>query len=175
MNTQNISDLHSVEHQGLAQETSGAVGVFSDSITYTTKEAFEFYDLTDQVAEILKKSGVKQGIISVYTAHTTTALKINEKENGFFKDFKELAQKLVPAEAEYDHNNFDIRDPSTFCEMGEECANGHSHCLQMLIGSASETIPVREGKMLLGRWQRIFLLELDHSRERTIHIQIIGL
>lgn len=155
--------------------TEPKIGVFSKEITYKTKEAFEFHDLTDQVVEFINSTGVKEGTITVFTRHTTTALKINEKESGFFKDFKTLMKKLVPEEGEYDHNNFEIRDPATFCELGEECANGHSHCQQMLIGSASESIPVCNGEMVLGRWQRIFLVELDHARDRNIHFQLIGL
>ncbi len=163
-------------HEGLAMNSKeGKVGVFSGEIVVSTKEALEFYDVTDEVAGILQDHGVKQGIVTVYTAHTTTALKINEKESGFFEDFKKFMKKLLPADDEYQHNDFDVRDPATFCEMGEECANGHSHCQQMLVGSASETIPVKDGKMLLGRWQRIFLVELDHARERTIHVQAIGM
>jgi len=168
--------LHEAIKKGeVKSSVKGKMGVFATTFVYKTKNALDFYDITDQVKSIISEHGVKNGIVTVFTAHTTTALKINEKESGFFDDFKRFMQNLIPANADYKHNDFDIRDPSTLCELGEECANGHSHCQQMLVGSASETIPVRDGEMALGRWQRIFLVELDHSRDRTVHVQLIGM
>lgn len=72
------------------------------------------------------------------------------------------------------HNDLHHRDTKTMCQNREECLNGHSHILQMLIGASSETIPVSGGKLLLGRWQRILLIELDSRRRREVGITIMG-
>ncbi len=102
--------------------------------------------------------------------------KSNEKEDGFFKDLKKtIVEKIAPPDAEYCHNDIENRDPKTLCSAsGKECLNGHSHVSQMLIGSSSETVPVQDGEMLLGRWQRIFALELDHEKDREIIMSFIG-
>jgi secondary thiamine-phosphate synthase enzyme len=78
--------------------------------------------------------------------------------------------RAAPREGEYRHNDFSIRTEN----MNEdECPNGHSHCQHLLL-SASETVPICDGRVLLGRWQSVFLIELDRPREREVIIQVVG-
>ncbi len=78
--------------------------------------------------------------------------------------------RVAPAGNYYEHNDFTIRTVNMF---PDECANGHSHCQHLFLGS-SESIPVHEGRAHLGRFQSIFLIELDHARLRRVHVQTIG-
>jgi len=147
---------------------------FTHTLKYKTTAFLNVIDITDQIKGYLSGLNITAGMVCVFTKHTTTSIKINEAEDGFFKDLKKFCTKLVPAENEYHHNDLETRDKNTLCPIHEECLNGHSHILQMLIGTSSETIPVQDGKMLLGKWQRILLIELDSPREREIIVQVMG-
>ena len=138
-----------------------------------TKEAPQFIDLTDEVQAAVRKSGVTDGIVTVFSKHTTAAVRINEKESGFIEDFKEFVKKALPPHTYYRHNDSHIRTENIDCDDDRCTKNGHSHCQHMLLGT-SETIPVVDGKLTLGRWQRIFLVELCSPRKREVVFQIIG-
>ena len=139
-----------------------------------TKCCLEFIDITDKVEKLLKLAHIKNGLICIYSRHTTLAIRINEKESGFFKDFKNFCKKLLPSDVYYCHNDLSIRTENVVCSVGAtDCLNGHSHCQHMLLGT-SESIPVSAGKMLLGTYQRIFAVELDDHRQRQIVVQMIG-
>jgi secondary thiamine-phosphate synthase enzyme len=134
----------------------------------------EFKDLTDDVAEFVKTSGIKEGMVLVYSTHTTVAICVNEKETGITKDFRDVLKRIVPKENYYRHNDLSIRTENLVCQSGaSDCLNGHSHCTQLLMRN-SEAIPIKDGKMELGTWQRIFAIELDCCRPRKIIFQVIG-
>lgn len=139
-----------------------------------TNKSFEIIDLTQQIEQFLKKNKVENGLVSVFTRHTTAVLRINEAEEGFWNDLKKRCDKNVSIDMRYQHNDLENRDPKTMCDSKEECLNGHSHIRAMLVGNASETIPVKNGKMLLGVRQRILFIELDHARERKIVFSYMG-
>jgi secondary thiamine-phosphate synthase enzyme len=146
-------------------------------ITIKTKEFFDIIDLTEKVEEFLKKISAKNGLVNIYTRHTTVAIKINEHEQGFFDDLKRVVyQDIADPKDNYKHNDTHLRDPKTICPTanGTDCLNGHSHVSQMLLGSASETVPVQEGKMLLGTWQRILMFELDMKKDREVVISFVA-
>ncbi len=148
-----------------------------ETIKIKTKSFFDIVDLTEKVEDFLEKIGAKEGLVNIFTRHTTVAIKINEKEKGFLDDLKRVIfSEMVPPEGKYLHNDTHIRDPETICPVagGKDCLNGHSHVAQMLLGTASETIPVENGKMLLGRWQRIMMFELDHKKEREVVLSFVG-
>ncbi|MEI6773828.1 MAG: secondary thiamine-phosphate synthase enzyme YjbQ [bacterium] len=111
---------------------------------------------------------------NVFTRHTTAVLKINEAEDGFRNDLKGRCDKNISIDEVYKHNDLEHRDPKTMCDSKEECLNGHAHIRGMIIGNTSETIPVQEGKLMFGRWQRVLLFELDHAREREIIFSFVG-
>jgi len=135
-----------------------------------TERAPQFVDITEKVHELVEEMGVKQGIVTVFTRHTTAAIRINENEPLLLSDMEEFLKRLAPKDLYYRHNDFGIR---THNMTEDECPNAHAHCQHLILG-ASETIPVMEGKLALGRWQRIFLVELDRPREREVCVQIIG-
>lgn len=140
-----------------------------------TERAFHVVDVTDHCAGLLADSQAQHGTLTVYSPHTTCAVKINERETCFLEDLRLFMDDLVPGHAYYRHDDFEIRDPSTL-DTGptEEPFNGHSHIQQMLIGSASESVPIVDGQLGLGRWQRIMFIELDQSRARRIQLHLQG-
>jgi secondary thiamine-phosphate synthase enzyme len=145
------------------------------TIQLVTERAFHVTDVTDDCLAMLADSGVQEGILSVYCEHTTCAVKINERETCFLEDLRLFMEKLVPAVNYYRHDDFEIRDPATLAGRPEdEPINGHAHIKQMLLGCASETVPVVGGRLALGRWQRVMFIELDQSRPRAIKLQVQG-
>jgi secondary thiamine-phosphate synthase enzyme len=86
------------------------------------------------------------------------------------RDMEEFLRKIAPAHVYYNHNDFNCRTANM--SDGEQ-PNGHSHCQQLLLG-ASEAIPIVAGQLLLGQWQRLFLVELDRGREREVVVQLVG-
>ena len=144
------------------------------TIEFTSNENMEFRDLTGEVEKFVEESNIKNGQVLIYSTHTTLAICVNEKEKGIVGDFKSLIDKLVPKNAYYQHNDLTKRTENLVCQSGaSDCLNGHSHCTHLLMRN-SETIPIIEGKMTLGMWQRIFAIELDCCRPRKVLIQVMG-
>ena len=140
------------------------------SIKTETTRAPEFVDITDEVREFVKTAGINAGFTVVFSRHTTAAIKVNEHEPLLIKDMERFLENISPKDAYYLHNDFTIR---TVNMEEDECPNGHAHC-QHLVLSASETIPIVEGMIALGRWQRVFLVELDQPRTRDVLVQVLG-
>jgi secondary thiamine-phosphate synthase enzyme len=130
-------------------------------------------DITDEVQEVVRASGVKDGVCCVYSPHTTCSVRVNEYERGFLEDFSVLLRRLVPTEHYYAHDDWDRRTENVSDE-DMQASNGHSHCMSMLMGPAGESIPVRDGELCLGRWQRVLFLELDRERDRRWLAHVVG-
>ena len=150
-----------------------AVKVFQHERRLRTTGGLSVRDITDEVNEVVAASGIKDGIACVYSPHTTCCVRVNEFEQGFMDDFAALLKRLVPQETYYAHDDWDRRTEN-ICEEDMEFGNGHSHCMSMLLGSAGESIPVRDGELLLGTWQRVLFIELDRERDRRWLVQVVG-
>jgi secondary thiamine-phosphate synthase enzyme len=136
-----------------------------------THEPIQFVDITEQVADLVQAAGLCDGIVTVFVRHTTAAVRIQEDEPLLLEDLRQFLGRVAPAQAHYRHNDFRIR---TQHMHEDESPNGHAHCLQLLLGS-SESVPVVDGDLQLGTWQRIFLVELDGPRpEREVLVQVLG-
>jgi len=158
------------DHAGARVRRIGGLTLWAETLDFRTSAAREFVDVTEQVAAVVRHSRVSQGWVSVFSKHTTAAVVLNENEPLLLKDMGAMLERLSTAAGSYEHNDLTRRTG----EMdSEECANGHAHCQHLLIG-ASENIPVADGRLDLGRWQRIFLLELDRPRDRQLVIQVFG-
>jgi secondary thiamine-phosphate synthase enzyme len=142
-------------------------------LKFKTPGAPEFIDLTDEIIKAVTESNVKNGIVTVYSKHTTAAIRINEHEAGIKHDFKELVAKMFPSQSYYRHNDMSVRTENIDCDDDRCDKNGHSHQIHMFLGT-SETIPVVDGRMTLGRWQRVFLIELCSPRNREVVLQVMG-
>jgi secondary thiamine-phosphate synthase enzyme len=123
-----------------------------------TSKRVELIDITSEVQEEVRKSEIPEGICLISTRHTTSGIIINENETGLKEDILDLLNKLVPAGAGYRHDRVDN--------------NADSHLRAVLLG-ASEALPVSEGKLEIGTWQRIFFAEMDGPRSRTVNITLL--
>jgi secondary thiamine-phosphate synthase enzyme len=140
------------------------------AFTVRTSKGPQFLDITSQVVDITKGSDVQNGFAIVFSRHTTAAIRINENEPMLLQDMEQFLARVAPSHAYYNHN--DSTHNGSHNDNGEH-PNGHSHCQQLLLG-ASEAIPIVEGDLLLGQWQRLFLVELDCGREREVVVQLVG-
>ncbi|HXM53815.1 MAG TPA: type 2 isopentenyl-diphosphate Delta-isomerase [Candidatus Dormibacteraeota bacterium] len=138
-------------------------------LTYSTSEAGQFIDITDDVARVLSESGARNGLVHVYSAHTTAAIRINENEPLLLADLRRFVAALAPAGGGYEHDDMSRR----IDVPPDEPVNGHAHCQHLLLG-ASETVPVIDGRLALGRWQRLFLVELCSPRDRQVVVQVLA-
>ncbi|MDD9994148.1 MAG: secondary thiamine-phosphate synthase enzyme YjbQ [Dehalococcoidia bacterium] len=141
-----------------------------------TSHAPQFIDITDRVSEAIAESRVQDGMVCVFSKHTTLATVIQENEPLLMTDLASFVERLAPRGAHYRHNDFGVRTVN----MHEgECPNGHSHCQHLVLGT-SQTIPIVDGRMTLGQWQRIFALELDADKAlqidtRQVDVQVMGI
>jgi len=149
------------------------VKVFQQETRLRTAGGLSVRDITDEVNEAVRTSGVKDGIACVYSPHTTCCVRVNEFESGFFDDFAAMLRRLVPAESYYAHDDWDKRTEN-ICPEDMDVGNGHSHCMAMLLGTAGESVPIRDGELMLGQWQRVLFIELDRERDRRWIVQVVG-
>jgi secondary thiamine-phosphate synthase enzyme len=140
-------------------------------LAFETREPIQFLDITERVAELVRAVGLREGLVTVFCQHTTAGVRIQENEPLLLEDLRAFLERAAPPSAHYRHNDFRVR---TVHMHEDESPNGHAHCLQLMLG-ASESIPVAEGELLLGTWQRIFLVELDGPRPaRELIVQLLG-
>ena len=147
--------------------------VFQHERHFRTSGGLDITDITDEINDAVARSGVRDGIACVYSPHTTCAVRVNEFESGFLEDFALMLKRLVPSDAYYAHDDWDKRTEN-ICDEDMQFGNGHSHCMSMLLGPAGEAIPVSEGELALGQWQRVPFIELDRERERRWVVKVVG-
>ena len=150
--------------------TRGPLRLARSILRYETARPRQFIDITGDVERVVAWSGIADGWVTVFSKHTTAAIKINEHEPELLKDLSRLLDSVAPESNAYFHNDFTVRTVN----MGEEeCPNAHAHCQHLLLG-ASETIPLVDARLMFGQWQRIFLIELDHGRAREVVVSVMG-
>ena len=139
-----------------------------EEITVETSPGIGIYNITPKIIKILESSPIKNGHITVFSRHTTTALAINENEERLLEDVKIYLKKLAPPDGNYLHNDLHLR-----VVPEDEPMNAHSHLMSMML-STSEVIPVIDSKLALGTWQSVLFFDLDGPRKRTVLIQVWG-
>jgi secondary thiamine-phosphate synthase enzyme len=139
--------------------------------TVRAERRLGFVDLTESLETAISNARLSEGLCIAFSRHTTCGLLINEWEDGAQEDLIRRLDVLVPEGAYYAHDDMDRRTQNL---VEDERANGRAHVLQMLIGGNSQVVPVAGGIPLLGRWQRLFLLELDEPKDRSIVFQSLG-
>lgn len=130
-----------------------------------------FADLTNVLRSIVRSVAPRDGLVVAFCAHTTCSLVINEWEDGAHTDLRRALDSLVPTDRYYCHDDLSYRTQNL---QPDEPANGHAHVAQMLTGSSSQLIPILDGDVVLGRWQRLMLLELDDPRDRKVFITVMA-
>ncbi len=143
--------------------------ILTKELCIDSTEKTDFIDVTEDIKGFVRDSGISDGIINIYTTHTTTAIRINENEEGLINDAKSWLEKNAPGLGQYRHDDMEKRKGIPV----DEPVNGHSH-LKSLIMGASETIPVIGCSLKLGTWQRIFFVDLDGPRKRRMIMHILG-
>ena len=147
--------------------------VFQHETHLRTAGGLTVTDITEDVQNAVRESGVTEGIACIYSPHTTCCVRVNEFDPDLIEQFIGLISKIVPRDTYYAHDDWDRRTENV-CEEDMEFGNGHSHCMSMLLGPAGESIPVREGDLCLGQWQRILFIELDRPRPRRWLVKVVG-
>ena len=139
-------------------------------IRVPTGRAMEFIDLTARIETLARATGIHAGLVNVQSQHTTTAVVVNEHEPLLLADFEALLARVAPDDVRYRHDDLGVR---TVNLTPEERVNGHAHCRALLLGS-SACLNVAEGRLQLGCWQRVFLVELDGPRVREVSVLVLG-
>jgi secondary thiamine-phosphate synthase enzyme len=136
--------------------------VHQEQFSFHTTGHGEMLDITSRVAEVVRRSKITTGIAQVFTVGSTTAIGTIEFEPGLEKDLPEMLDNLMPPSRDYGH------------EQAWHDGNGHSHLQATLLG-CSMSVPVGEGKLVLGTWQQIIHQECDvRARHRTIVVTVLG-
>jgi secondary thiamine-phosphate synthase enzyme len=136
--------------------------VFQEQFTVSTQGHRDMHDLTEAVAAIVAWSKIRTGMVQVFNVGSTAAVGTIEFEPGLLQDLPAALDRLLPPSREYGH------------EQAWHDGNGHSHLQATLLGPAL-TVPVREGKVVLGTWQQIFHVECDtRPRQRTVTVTVLG-
>src|SRR5712691_8261692 len=143
--------------------------MISGRLRFESSRATEFVDLTRRIRDEVQQSGLRTGRIHLQSLHTTLGLAINENEPLLLRDFQHLLERLAPGDVGYEHDDFARRYEIAV----DEPVNGHAHCRQLLL-TGFATLLVEEGKLVLGRWQSVFAVELDGPRHRELALQLDG-
>ena len=153
----------------VSAQDGGAVRACRDLVHIRTERALQFVDLTDLVQERVRRAGVGEGLVTVQSRHSTAAVVVNENEPLLLEDLADLLEDWAPLGRRYRHNDLDARAPVD----ADEKPNGHAHARALLLGT-SVCLVVADGVIDLGRWQRIFLVELDGPRPRSVAVVVLG-
>jgi len=134
--------------------------VHTDYLWFNTKSRQEFVRITDEVAAVVKKSGVKEGMVLVSAMHITAGVYVNDWEEGLIEDFQVWLEKLAPAGLAYQHHR-----------TGED--NADAHLKRTIIGH-QVIVPITGGKLDLGPWEQIFYAEFDGQRKKRVVLKVMG-
>lgn len=139
-------------------------------IQIATQRPCEFVDVTPDVEALVAQAGIDVGFVNIQSLHTTTSIVVNEHEPQLLTDFAELLERAAPPNASYRHDDVTVR---TVNAIPGERINGHSHCQALMLAS-SVCLNIAHGCVQLGRWQRVFLAELDGPQTRDLSVLIFG-
>jgi secondary thiamine-phosphate synthase enzyme len=133
---------------------------YTDYLWFNTKTRQAFIRITDEIAAIVTKSGVEDGMVLVSAMHITAAVYVNDWEDGLIEDFQTWLEKLAPAGLPYKHHR-----------TGED--NGDAHLKRTLMGH-QVILPVTGGKLDLGPWEQVFYAEFDGRRKKRVVVKVMG-
>jgi secondary thiamine-phosphate synthase enzyme len=128
-------------------------------------------DVTEGVADVVATAGLRGGICSIFCPHTSCGLAITEAEDGLHHDLAEVLERVAPRGSYWAHDDLSRRRANL---VPGDRPNGHSHVRALLATTAQLTIPIMDGRLALGPWQRLFLVELDGGRPRRLLVSSWG-
>ena len=132
----------------------------TEYLTFNTRRKREYHDITDEVAAVVKRSGIAEGMVLVSAMHITAGVWVNDHENGLIADIDAWLESLAPYRDDYRHH-----------ETGE--TNGDSHLKSLLVGHQI-IVPVTTSHLDLGPWQRVYYAEFDGQRAKRVIIKVMG-
>ena len=151
--------------ESVASATAGGLIIRGETFVVETDQRVEVIDLTNRVMEFVRQFNVSEGLVSIWSMHTTCTLFINEFQVALLSDIKRFLEQMVARDAEYMHNDPQHSD----CDRN----NADSHLRAMLLGH-NLTLQISGGEIVLGQWQRILMAELDGPRARSLRVQVFG-
>ena len=151
---------------GVASASVAGLTIHGETIIVETDQRIELVDLTNRIMEFVLHFNIREGLVSLWSMHTTCALFINEFQTALLSDIKRFLEQMVARDAEWLHNDPQHSD----CDR----MNADSHLRALILGH-SLTLQVSGGEVVLGQWQRILMAELDGPRARSLRIQIFGI
>ena len=160
-----LADIGQISESGSEAAPQGGFKIFNRIVDWITSERMQLINITDRINEIVRKSGVQDGLVHLQSLHTTTAVFINEWQDALLDDVKSFLDQIVRRENGWRHNDPEFSD----CER----KNADSHMRGMLMGQCL-CLQVRNSTVLLGTWQSIILAEFDGPRSRSMSIQVSG-
>lgn len=134
--------------------------ILTDYLWFNTHERQEFIRITDEIAAIVKRSGVHEGMVLVSAMHITAGVYVNDWEDGLIHDFQVWLEKLAPAARDYRHH-----------QTGED--NADAHLKRTLMGH-QVLLPITGGALDLGPWEQVFYAEFDGQRRKRVVVKVIG-
>lgn len=138
------------------------MAVHSGELSFSTEGDSDIVDITAGVEQVVATSGADAGLVNVFVRGSTAAVTTMEYESGGVHDLRELLERLVPTEGDYEHNRLN------------HDSNSHAHQRASIVG-ASQTVPVAGGRLGIGTWQQIVLIDFDdRPRERTVVVQVVS-
>jgi secondary thiamine-phosphate synthase enzyme len=152
--------------QHVASASAGGLIIHGESLVIDTHERIELVDLTDRVMQYGRQFQIREGLITLWSMHTTCALFINESQAALLTDIKKFLEDIVARDRYYMHNDPEHSD----CDR----MNADAHLRATLLGH-SLTLQISGGELVLGQWQRVLLAELDGPRARTVRAQVWGI
>ena len=144
----------------------GGLTIHGETLVITTDERIELVDLTNRVMEFVRRFNMREGLVSLWSMHTTCSLFINEFQTALLSDIKRFLEQTVARDAGWMHDNPEHSD----CDR----MNADAHLSALLLGH-NLTLQVSGGEVVLGQWQRIVMAELDGPRARSLRVQIFGI
>jgi len=150
----------------VATASAGSLTIHGETFVIETDQRVELVDLTNRIMDFARRFNIREGLVSLWSMHTTCAVFINEFQTALLTDIKGFLEKMVARDEEWMHNNPDHSD----CDR----MNADAHLRALLLGH-SLTLQISGGEVVLGQWQRILMAELDGPRARTLRIQIFGI
>ena len=145
--------------------TAGALMIHGETLVISTDQRIEVVDMTDRVMTFVRGLRIREGIVNLWSMHTTCTVFINEFQSALLSDIKRFLEQMVARDEEWLHNDPDHSD----CDR----MNADSHLRALLLGH-SLTLQISGGEVVLGQWQRVLMAELDGPRARTLRLQAWG-
>jgi len=161
-----LADAEAVSSNGSQAAAPGAFRIFSRVVDWITNDRMQLINITDRINDIVRKSGIRDGMVHLQSLHTTTAIFINEWQDALIHDVKTFLGDIVARDTRWRHNDPAYSD----CER----QNADSHLRGMVMGQ-SLCLQVRNCTVLLGTWQSIILAEFDGPRSRSLSVQVTGI